>query len=80
MYKHDLCTEEYVKMNLTRTTRSFIAQFRIGILLLHIEIGRFVGTKQEDRICFIWKMESETEIHFMFKCALYMHFRNNWLQ
>ncbi len=31
MYKHDLCTEEYVKMNLTRTTRLFIAQFRIDI-------------------------------------------------
>ncbi len=37
MYKHDLCTEKYLKMNLTRT-RSFIAQFRIGILPLHIEI------------------------------------------
>ncbi len=80
MYKHDLCTEEYVKMNLTGTTRSFIAQFRIGILPLHIETGRFVETKPEDRICFICNMEPETEIHFMFKCPLYMHFRNHWLQ
>ncbi len=80
MYKHDLYTEEYVKINLTRTTRSFIAQFRIGILPLHIETGRFVGTKPEDRICFICKMEPETEIHFMFNCPLYMHLRNRWLQ
>ncbi len=80
MYKHNLCTDEYVKMNLTRTTRSFIAQFRIGMMLLHIETGCFVGTKPEDRICFICKMEPETEIHFMFKCPLYMHLRNHWLQ
>ncbi len=25
-------------------------------------------------------MEPEIEIHFMFKCPLYMHFRNYWLQ
>ncbi len=67
-------------MNLTRTTRSFIAQFKIGILPLHIETGRFIGTKPEDRICFICKMELETEIHFMFNCPLYMHLRNRWLQ
>ncbi len=79
MYKHDLCTEEYVKMNLIRTTRSFIAQFRIGILPLHIETGRFVGTKPDDRICFICKMEPETEIHFIFICLLYIHFGNQWL-
>ncbi len=79
MCKHGLCTEECVKMNLTRTTRSFIAQFRIGILPLHIERGRFVGTKPEDRICFICKMEPETEIYFMFKCPLYMLLRNHWL-
>ncbi len=53
MYNHNLCTEEYVKMNLTRTIRSFIVQFRIGILTFHIEMGCFVGTKPEDRICFI---------------------------
>ncbi len=80
MYKHDLCTEEYVKMNLTRTTRSFIAQFRIGILPLHIETGRFVDIQPEDRICFICNMKPETEINFMFKCPLHMHLRNHWLQ
>ncbi len=37
MYKHDYCTEEYVKMILTWATRSFIAQCRIGILPFHIE-------------------------------------------
>ncbi len=67
------------KKNLARTTRSFIAQFRIGILSLHIETGRFVETNPEDRIFFICKMEPETEIHFMFKCPLYMHIRNHWL-
>ncbi len=80
MNKNDLCTEEYVKMNLTRTTRSFIAQFRIRILPLHIETGCFVGTKPEDNICFICKMKPETEIHLMFKCPLYMHLRNHCLQ
>ncbi len=70
----------YVKMNLTWNTRSFIAQFRINILPLHIETGCFVVTKPKDRICFICKMEPETEIHFMFKCPLYMHLRNHWLQ
>ncbi len=68
MYKHDLCADEYVKMNLTGTARSFIAQFRIGMSPLHIETGHFVGTKPEDSICFIGKIEPETEIHFMLKC------------
>ncbi len=65
MYKHDLCIEEYLKMNCTRTTRSFIAQFRIKNLPLHIETGHFIGTKTEDRICFICNMELKTEIHFI---------------
>ncbi len=67
-------------MNLTRTTRSFITQFRIWILPLHIETEHFVATTPEDRICFVCNMKPESDIHFMFKCPLYMHFRNHSLQ
>ena len=65
-------TEEYIKLNLDRSDRSFMAQFRLGILLLHVETGRFNGTPLENRLC---KLCSdgvvEDETHFLLYCNKY---------
>ncbi len=40
-FKENICTEDYVKHCTPRRKRSLMTQFRIGILPLHIETGRF---------------------------------------
>jgi hypothetical protein len=78
-FKHDYVVENYVKCFLTRSERSFIAQFRLGILPLHIETGRFTApiTLLEDRICKNCELnEVEDERHFLLHCTLYTDERN----
>ena len=50
-FKENIEVENYVKFNLTVAERSITAQFRSGILPLHIETGRFRNTHIENRIC-----------------------------
>ena len=67
-FKTEYCCENYVKRNLEKRERSFLAQFRCGILPLRIKIGRFVGQKPEDRICLYCSSNSiEDERHFLLK-------------
>ena len=69
----------YVKLNLDRHQRSFmfIAQLRVGILPLHIETGRFVNKKLQDRTCNICLNGNiEDECHFLFHCNYYDEERN----
>ena len=61
-------TEKYVKLNLPRSKRSIIAQFRTGTLPLQIETGRFRNLSIEERICPLCKTSVEDEIHFVFYC------------
>ena len=51
------------------------AQFRSGILPLHIETGRFRGLDLSDRICPICESEVEDEVHFLCKCPKYNDYR-----
>ena len=75
-FKDSYRTEEYVKYNISRKQRSLFAQFRVGILPLHIETGRFRGTALEERLCLICKNgDIENEQHFLIKCQLYEEHR-----
>ena len=88
-FKTVYCTENYVKMYLTRQQRSILAQIRSGILPLRIETGRFQNTKDstskkmrklkpEERTCLICKTDNvEDEMHFIFECEVYCESRNN---
>ena len=70
--KHDINPERYVKLNLTSSQRSFMAQLRFGILPIQVETGRFSRLKLEDRICQQCQaMNIEDELHFLFHCTLY---------
>ncbi len=72
------CTENYVKYCMSRHQRSLIAQLRLGILPIHLEIGRFRGTQLDDRICQLCDtQEVEDEIHFVCICNLYNDLRQN---
>ena len=64
--KHMLGTENYILYNLSKRKRSLCAQIRSGILPLHIESGRWVGTSEENRLCHFCELdEIENEIHFI---------------
>ena len=49
--KHNYETELYVKTNLPINQRSLIAQLRMGILPLALEVGRFKNIPEEQRLC-----------------------------
>ncbi len=55
-----------------RKRRSLLAQFRLGILPLHIETARFRNMKSEEQLCFICHINViEDEQRFVFVCNEY---------
>ena len=69
-------TETYVMKHMARRKRSIYAQFRIGILPLKVETGRFTNIPLEDRVCdYCDSGEVEDEAHFLFDCTLYIDLR-----
>ena len=49
--------------------RCLFAQFRLGILPLYIETGRYDNTPVVNRIC------KQEEFHFLMQCSRYAEFR-----
>ena len=67
-------------LNLSSSERSVFAQIRFGILPLHVETGRFVNKKLEERTCEICHSDViEDECHFLFNCSVYETPRNYWV-
>ena len=67
-FKTSYNVEKYVLMN----ERSILAQFRIGMLPLRVETGRYIGENPEQRLCKICQGgQIEDEAHFLFNCDLY---------
>jgi hypothetical protein len=72
LFKHVFGTEKYISLNLDREDRSFIAQYRLGILPLRIETGRINNKKVHETICTLCNSnQPENEIHFVFDCPAY---------
>lgn len=83
LFKDSIKTEQYVKNNISRSKRSIFAQFRLGILPLMIETGRFKNVKDEvsgmfrkmkieERLCKLCGMNLvEDELHFLLDCKIY---------
>ena len=68
--------EKYVVYDLSKSQRSLCSQFRLGILPLHVETGRFIGTELDQRLCSYCELgEVEDEIHFLLYCPLYHDLR-----
>ena len=75
-FKDTLAVEDYVIYCKFRHHISLIAQFRMGILPLMIETGRYQNVKAIDRKCNFCINEVEDEFHFLLKCSKYVNFRN----
>ena len=64
-FKQDINVEYYL-LKLTRSQRSLLAQLRIGILPLQIEVGRYYRKKLNERLCLICSDNViEDECHFL---------------
>ena len=55
LFKSEFETENYIKYYMSKRNRSLLAQFRLGILPLHLELGRFSNTPLDGRTCNICK-------------------------
>ena len=75
-FKNVYSAEVYLKKVLNRNHRSFLAQFRCGILPLAIETGRFQNIPIEYRLClFCHDNVLEDENHFLLTCTAYSDLR-----
>ena len=77
MYKYNLEKEDYLSFNITRYQRSLMAQFRLGILPLEFEVGRYRNIPLANRICQMCTHNVvEDEIHFLCECNSYSEYRS----
>ena len=77
MYKCNREKEDYLSFNITRYQRSLMAQFRLGILPLEIEVGRYRQMPLSNRICHMCSVDAvEDEIHFLCECESYADYRS----
>ncbi len=61
---------------MNRKHRSYLAQYRCGILQLEMETGRWQNKTVEEKICKVCESsEVENEFHFIFSCTLYNNIR-----
>ncbi len=75
--KVNICTEDYVKHCSSRRKRSLMAQFRIGILPLHIKTEIYSDKRIDERVCLICNFdEVEIELHFLCVCITYSNYSN----
>ena len=70
-------TEGYLSFDISRYQRSLMAQFRLGILPLEIEVGRYRNIPLGNRVCQMCAANVvEDEIHFLCECASYSEYRS----
>jgi hypothetical protein len=71
-FKNSYKVEPYVLSLMSRQKRSYLAQFRCGILPLQLEVGRWSNKEEEERLCLVCKNgHVENENHFIFVCTFY---------
>ena len=72
IFKTNYATDYYIKHISNRSVRSVLAQFRLGVLPLSIETGRYQDIPIEYRYCLYCSQDCiESEIHFMLFCDRY---------
>ncbi len=78
LFKNEFVTESYVKNVLSRTSRSALAKFRCGVAPINIEIGRYTGTPEEQRICPTCNICVEDEFHVLMQCCFIMSLERSY--
>ena len=77
-FKSGLHVEDYLYYVTNRRSRSLLGQFRMGILPLYVETGRFNNTPLERRLCTCCSLnEIEDEYHFLMICPKYDNLRHS---
>ncbi|XP_071151601.1 uncharacterized protein [Mytilus edulis] len=76
LFKHDYCTEPYLKYKMTLKFRSSFAKFRCGVAPLRIETGRYERKEIHERTRFYCNDSIEDELHVLLKCPLYEDLRH----
>ena len=75
-FKSVLQTEVYLRNNISRHKRSRLAQLRLGIFPLEIEVGRFINILVENRLCKCCDNNNvENKFHFVCECVRYADLR-----
>lgn len=78
LFKERIECEPYVSMNLDRIDRSFLAQYRMGILPIAVETGRYKNVPLENRKCIVCNNDQiEDEEHLLEWCDAYVDLREN---
>ena len=81
LFKEALGTEDYIKLCSSRRKRSLLAQFRMGILPIALETGRFRNLAIADRLCVLCNLQAvEDELHFLCVCSLYNDIRRDMFE
>ena len=76
LFKSDLNLGGFVKYHMHKRHRSLFAQFRVGILPLYIETGRYDNTPLATRISKLCDSDAlEDVFHFLMQCSRYTEFR-----
>jgi hypothetical protein len=71
-FKDSFIAENYVKHCQSRRKHSLLAQFRLGILPIAIETGRFKGIAVNERLCKLCSSDAvQDEKHLLCECCLY---------
>lgn len=71
-FKYSISEENYLIMFIPRNERAKLAQFRLGVLPIRVETGRYKGEPLDARVCQICNLsEIEDELHFLCKCDKY---------
>ena len=68
-------SEPYVRLVRSRLQRSALAKFRCGVAPIQLEIGRFIGQAENERLCPLCSQEGETECHVLTVCPSYNDIR-----
>ncbi len=71
-FKKRFEVEPYILSFMNHKIRSYLAQFRSGILPLQIEVGRWANKNVEERLCLVCNEGLvEDELHFIFHYNYY---------
>ena len=70
-FKSDIGVEPYVTNIVPRSVRSDFAKMRCGVAPLQIELGRYTGQAESDRLCPMCMTDVESENHVLIDCDFY---------
>ena len=70
-FKSDIGVEPYVTNIVPRSVRSDFAKMRCGVAPLQIEVGRYTGQAESDRLCPMCMTDVESENHVLIDCDFY---------